>query len=145
MMSTETNKPTTAFWIVSVVALIWNLMGVMAYMANVMITPEALQALPENERALIESTPTWATSAFAIAVWGGVLGCILLLLRKKLATTVLIISFAGIVVQMVHSLFLANSIEVYGPGGMIMPVMVILIGAYLIWYSRSATSRGWLS
>jgi len=144
-MSTETNKPSTSFWVVSVVALIWNLLGVMAYMASVMMSPEALQALPENERALIESTPAWATSAFAVAVWGGTLGCILLLLRKKLATPILIASFAGIVVQMVHSLFIANSIEVYGPGGMIMPIMVLIIGAYLIWYSRMATGRGWLS
>lgn len=144
-MTTEANKPATSFWILGIVALIWNLLGVMAYLGTVMMSPEDLQALPENQRALMESTPTWATAAFAIAVWGGVLGCVLLLLRKKLATTVFLISFAGIVVQMIHSFFMANSIEVYGPGGMIMPIMVLGIGAYLIWFSRGATARGWLS
>jgi hypothetical protein len=140
----ENNKPATWFWVVSAIALVWNLMGVMAYLAQVMMSPEAIQALPENERALRESTPAWATSAFAIAVWGGVLGCIVLLLRRKLATSILVLSFIGILVQMTHAFFMSKSIEVYGPGGMVMPIMVLTIGAALIWFSRKATANGWL-
>lgn len=143
-MASTTNKPATWFWIVSAIALVWNLMGVMAYIAQVTMSAEALQALPDNERALYESVPAWATAAFAIAVWGGALGSILLLIRRKWATAVLIISFSGIVVQMIHSFFMSNSIEVFGPGGMVMPVMILIIGAYLIWFSRQATAKGWL-
>ncbi len=141
---TETNKPATWFWVVTAIALVWNLMGVMAYLAQVTMSPEALQALPENERTLLESAPAWSTGAFAIAVWGGTLGCILLLLRRKLATLVLILSFVGILVQMVHAFFMSKSIEVYGPGGMVMPVMVLIIGAFLIWFSRKAAANGWM-
>ena len=141
---TENNKPATWFWVVSAIALIWNLMGVIAYMAQVMMSPEALQALPENERALLASTPAWSTGAFAIAVWGGTLGSILLLLRRKLATPVLITSFGGILVQMFHEFFMSKSIEVYGPGGMVMPIMVLIIGIFLIWFSRKATANGWM-
>lgn len=143
-MTSTTNKPATWFWVVSAIALVWNAMGVIAYIAQVTMSAEALQALPENERALYESAPAWATAAFAIAVWGGVLGSILLLIRKKWATAVLIISFVGIIVQMIHSFFMTNSIEVYGPGGMVMPVMVLIFGAFLIWFSRKATANGWL-
>lgn len=138
-------KPPTWFWIVSGLALVWNLMGVMAYLAQVSMSPEALQALPENQRALMESTPSWATSAFAIAVWGSTLACVLLLLKKKLATVIFIISFAGILVQMVHAFFMANSIEVYGPGGLVMPIMVLAIGAALIFFSRKAVANGWIN
>lgn len=143
-MASTTNKPATWFWIVSAIALLWNLMGVVAYIAQVTMSAEALQALPDNERALYESVPAWATAAFAIAVWGGALGSILLLIRRKWATAVLIISFSGIVVQMIHSFFMSNSIEVFGPGGMVMPVMILIIGAYLIWFSRQATANSWL-
>jgi len=143
-MTTESIKPPSWFWVVSVLALVWNGLGVMAYLGTVMMTPEAMQMLPEDQRALMESTPAWATAAFATAVWGGALGSALLLLRNKLASPVLIISFVGIVVQMIHSLFMSNSIEVYGPGGMIMPVMVLAGGALLIWFSRKATANGWL-
>jgi len=142
---TSANKPPTWFWIVGGISLVWNLLGVMAYIAQVTMSPEALQALPENERTLLESVPTWATSAFAIAVWGSTLGCILLLLRKKLATSVLILAFAGILVQMYYNLFMSKSLEVYGPGGMAMPIMVFAIGVFLIWFSRKSTANGWIS
>ena len=144
-MTTSNNKPAAWFWVVSALALVWNVMGVMAYLAQVMMSPEALQAMPENERALYESVPAWATGAFAVAVWGGALGCLLLLLRKKLAKPVLVLSLIGIIVQMVHSLALSNSMEVYGPGGLIMPVMVLVIGVGLIWFSGKATANGWLA
>lgn len=143
-MTTTSDKPATWFWVVSAIALLWNLMGVMAYLQQVTMSPEALQALPENERLLFETVPTWATGAFSLAVWGGALGCILLLLRKKLATPVLMVSLAGVLVQMYHSFFMSNSIEVYGPGGMVMPIMVVAIGFSLIWLSLKATANGWI-
>ena len=143
-MTSTTNKPATWFWVVSAIALVWNAMGVIAYIAQVTMSAEALQALPENERVLLQSIPTWATVAFAIAVWGGVLGSALLLMRKTWAAPVFIVSFLGILIQIVHSFFMSNSIEVYGPGGMVMPVMVLVFGAFLIWFSRKATENGWL-
>lgn len=144
-MTSTPNKPSTSFWIISVIALIWNLLGVMAYIMQVTMTPEVLQTLPEAERELYVGIPMWATVAFAVAVFGSALGCILLLVRKKLATPVFIIAFVGIAVQMAHSLVMSKHIEVYGPGGMIMPVMVIVIGVFLIMYSRKAAANGWLN
>ncbi|HMV09195.1 MAG TPA: hypothetical protein PK325_13900 [Cyclobacteriaceae bacterium] len=128
---TASNKPSVAFWIISGLALIWNLMGVMAYIE--------LVTGPSNEM------PKWATVAFAIAVWGSTLGCLLLLLRKKFAKPVFAVSLAGILVQMSHVLFISKSYETTGPGGVAMPVMIILIGGFLVWYSRYANEKGWLS
>jgi hypothetical protein len=142
---TTTTKPATWFWVVSGIALVWNLMGVMAYIMQVAMSPEALQALPENERTLMLSVPAWATGAFAIAVWGSTLGSILLLVRKKIATPVLILSFAGILAQMYYNLFMSKSMEVYGPGGLAMPIMVLVFGVFLIWFSRKSTANGWIN
>jgi len=144
-MSESTNKPTTGFWIIGIVALIWNLMGVFAYITQVNMTDEVIAALPEAESALYENVPAWVTGAFAIAVFGGTLGCVLLLLRKKLASPVLIISLIGIIVQMIYNFGMSKAAEVYGPGGMIMPAMVILIGIFLVWYAKQVTVKGWLS
>lgn len=143
-MTSTDNRPPVWFWVVCSITLVWNLMGVMAYVSQVTMSPEALQAQPEAERALYEGVPSWATGAFALAVWGGALGCALLLLRRKLATPILIISLIGVLVQMYHSFFISNSIQVYGPGGMIMPIMVIIIAILLILLSRKATSNGWM-
>jgi len=86
-MSEDTIKAPTWFNVVAAVMLVWNLLGVMAYIAQVTMTPETLAALPEAERQLYASTPVWATAAYAIAVNGGALGCLLLLLKKNLAAT----------------------------------------------------------
>ncbi len=144
-METSSVKPATWFWVVASIALVWNLIGAMAYIAQVMMTPEAMELLSKEERTLIDSTPAWATGGFAIAVWGGTLGCILLLLRKKLATPILVLSLIGIMVQQYHSFFMTNAVEVYGTVRFILPVMVIVIAIYLVWFSRNATAKGWLN
>lgn len=144
-MSNSNYKPSTGFWVISIVALIWNAMGVMAYLGQAYMTDEVRDALPEAQRALYENVPSWVTAAFAVAVFGGLLGCLLLLLRKKMATSVLMLSLIGIIVQMVYNFFMSNAAEAYGPGGMIMPIMVLVIGFFLVWFSKNATAKGWLS
>jgi hypothetical protein len=143
--ATPDNSPRRSFMVIAALALIWNLLGVMAYVMQVTMSETALQALPENERLLFESIPIWATSAFAIAVNGGALGSLLLLFRKVWALPVLAISLLGVIVQMYHSFFIAKSMDVYGPGSMIMPGMIIIISIYLVWYSWSTKTKGWIS
>jgi hypothetical protein len=143
-MTTNT-KPPVWFTIVAVLALIWNAFGVMAYIMQVTMTPEALAALPVAEQALYTNLPAWYTGAFAIAVFGGALASLALVLKKGVAYLLFMISFAGILVQMVYSFFLSRALEVYGPGGLAMPVMVLLFGVVLIQLSRSAKIKGWIA
>lgn len=132
------------FWIIAVVALLWNLMGVMSFYMHVFITDEALQALPEAERNLYDSYPLWTEIAFGIAVLGGFLGSIALLMKKKWAKSAFLISLLAIIPQMTHNLFFTNVKEVYGPGTEIMPVMVIIFGVFLLWFSSFGIKKGWL-
>jgi hypothetical protein len=144
-MTNDKIKPPKTFWVIGIIALLWNLMGAFAYLAQAYMSDEALAALPEAERALYENVPAWATAAFATAVFGGVIACILLLLRRKSATLVFIISLIGIIVQMVYNIGISKAAEVYGPGGMLMPAMVILIGIFLVWYSKNSYQKGWIA
>jgi hypothetical protein len=144
MSDAVTIKLPVWFWIVAIVAIFWNLMGVVSYISTVMISPEAIAAMPQAEQALYNNTPIWATSAFAIAVFAGIAGSVLLLLRKSIAFPVFGLSLAGIIIQMSYWLLMTNSIDVYGPGGVAMPIMVIIIGAFLVWFSNMAKAKGWL-
>jgi len=145
MSETTKNNAPAWFTIVAVVLLIWNLLGVMAYIMQVTMSPEALAALPDAQRQLYETTPEWATAAFAIAVNGGTLGCLLLLLKRNLAGIFLQLSLAGVLVQMFHSFFMSKSFEVFGPGGMVMPIMVLLIAIYLVMLAGKAKTKRWTS
>ena len=141
--STTTQAP-RSFWIISGIALVWNLLGVMAYVMHVTMSDEARAALPAAEQALYENVPAWATSAFAIAVFAGALGCVAMLLRKTWAIPLLLASLLGAVAQNIHSFFMSDVLAVYGPGSAVMPAVVIIIGIALVFYARTAHSRGWL-
>ena len=141
---TTTDKPKAAFWIIATIAFIWNIMGVMAYLEQAFMTDEIKAMLPEVEREMYENSPAWATAAFAFAVFGGFLGALALLLRKKVAKLLFLVSLIGILIQMIYNFIISNSLEVYGPGGMIMPAMIIVIGVFLYLYSKKAISNHWL-
>ena len=145
MSETKIYKAPGWFMVVAGVLFIWNLLGVMAYIMQVTMGPEALAALPDAQRQLYENTPKWATAAFAVAVNGGALGCLLLLLKRNLAGLFLQLSLAGVLVQMFHSFFMSNSFEVLGPGGTVMPVMVIVIAVYLVTLAAKARTNRWTS
>ncbi len=138
-------KPSTSFWVISVIALLWNLMGVKAYLDQAYVTDSFKAMYNEEQLRMIAEAPSWATAAFAIAVFGGALGCVLLLLRKKLAKTVFIVSLIGILVQMYYNFFVIDSIAVYGLGAMAMPIMVILFAVFLIWYANFCTKKNWIA
>ncbi|MGB7452869.1 MAG: hypothetical protein WBM36_12150 [Lysobacterales bacterium] len=145
MSEKSNNKAPAWFMIAAAIFLVWNLFGVMAYIMQVTMSPDALAALSDEERLIFETTPAWATAAFAVAVNGGALGCLLLLLKRSLAGFFLQLSLAGVLVQMFHAFFMSQSYEVYGPGGMAMPVMVIVVAIYLVILAVMAKSNGWTS
>ena len=138
-------KPSNLFWVISSIALVWNLMGVFNYLDQAFMTDKVLETLPKEQQILYQDVPAWVTAAFAIAVFSGTLGSLLLLLKKKIATTFFIISFLGIVGQMSYGLLIDQNSDSYGPMGTAMPIIIIAFGGYLIWYSRKANEHRWLS
>ena len=143
-MST-TSKTATSFWVISIIALIWNIMGLIAFFGDIFISQEALAALPDAQRELYESTPSWLRIFYGIAVFGGTLGCIALLIKKSFAIPLFIISLIAIVIQMGFSFFMTNAVEVNGIISIIMPIIVIAIAIFLLWYARHSKAKGWIA
>ena len=138
-------KPSNLFWVISSIALVWNLMGVFNYLDQAFMTNKVLEVLPKEQQILYQDVPAWVTAAFAIAVFSGTLGSLLLLLKKKIASTFFIISFLGIMGQMSYGLLIDQNSDSFGPMGIAMPIIIIAFGGYLIWYSRKANEHRWLS
>ena len=144
-MTSYLRKPRSLFYVISSMALVWNLMGVFNYLVQVLMSDEVLASLPKDQQLLYQDVPAWVTAAFAVAVFSGTLGAVFLLLKKKIAYTFFILSFIGIVTQMSYGLLLDEKTDNYGPLGLLMPLMIIAVGAYLIWYSKKAKENRWLS
>jgi hypothetical protein len=137
-------SPPVWFSVVSIVALIWNLMNLAAFVMQAMMTEEAIASMPKEQQPLYENFPIWAMLAFAVATISGTLGCVGLLMRKTWAFPVFIVSHLGLLVLTGRIFLLTDALSILGPQVVIMPLICIVIGIALIVFSKSATSKGWL-
>ena len=144
-MTSYLRKPGSLFWIISGLALVWNLIGVINYLGQVLITDEILKSLSKEQQLMYQDVPSWVTAAFAVAVFSGTVGAIFLLLKKRVSSIFFILSFVGIIIHMTYGLLINENTDSYGPLGLLMPLMIIVVGSYLIWYSKKASENRWLS
>lgn len=133
-----------SFWIVAVLALLWNLLGLAMFFAQVTMTPEAVAALSAAQREVYQATPAWINGAYALAVIGGVLGGIGLLLRRRWAMAMFALSLVALLVQVVATYLLTPAWTAMGASSIAFPVMLIIIAAAFLVYARRAAARGWL-
>jgi len=129
----------------TIVALLWNLMGCAAYLADVMMTPADLAKLSEAQQAMYASRPAWSVAATAIAVWAGALGCLGLILRKRWATPVLVVSLLGVIGQDFWFVALSGSMAAAGPVALVLQSVVLIVSIALVFLGRKAAARGWIA
>ena len=127
-----------SFWAVGAVALVWHALGCMNYVMQ--MNPDTLADYSEAARTLVESRPVWATGAFAIAVFGGLLGSLLLLLRKSAASYVFVASLLGVIVTNIRTFSVTGSTEIW-----VGSLMSVVVAAFLIWYSKVTERKGWIN
>ena len=134
-------KPTPLDWLIYIVALFWNFMGIIAYLGQAFISDDALKMLPEENQLYFSYVPAWVTAAFAVAVFGGFLGAIGLIIRKKWAYFLFVISFLALVAQHVYNFFIQNYIEMTG-SQMILPIVTFIVALFLIYFSKQKSQQG---
>ncbi len=138
-------RPPRSFWIIASLALVWNLMGFLAFTSQAFISSAALSELPSEQAELLQDTPQWLNGIFAMATITGLLASIFLLLRRKISVILFLFSLVGVLIQMSYSFFATNALEVYGMvQGLIFPIFVILIAIYLYIFSNQARKKGYL-
>ncbi len=139
MSNSTSNKPPIWFWIVSVIALIWNSMGVYHYLIQAYDTESYRAMYTQEQLEIVANMPAWITAAFAISVFGGALAAIGLLLRKSWSVKLWYVSLLAVIVQMGYVLIngYASSIG--------MTIMIIVLAFFFVWFARKSEANGWLS
>jgi len=139
-MSTIIKKPSAVFWILGVLFLLWNAFGCAMYVMDKMMTDAALlEHYGEKGQVMLDARhayPTWATAGYAIGVWGGLLASVLYLMRKKLAVTVFTVSLLAAAICFIPSFTNATVKAAGGNSYWVMPVIVVLLGLFEVWWSR---------
>lgn len=129
-----------SFWLVCFIGLVWNAGGSINYLMQTNM--EFVNSMPATHQAIITGRPAWATGGFAIGVFGGVLGCLFLLLKRRSSINIFLISLIGIIVTMAHTINVALSeIEFSALEFIVMVILPLVVALALLLYARYAIAK----
>lgn len=145
MAEEKTTKTPRHLWIIGVVALLWNLIGAMDYLMTQTENEAYMGQFTQEQLEFFYGFPAWLVAFWALAVWGGVLGSILLLMRKKLAFPVFLVSFVCMLVTTIHNYVIAGAADIVGGSGIFFSAVIFIVALVLVVYSRRMTNKGVLT
>jgi len=133
-------------WVVGILGGLWSAMGVVSFILTQMKVEAVMSEFPPQQRAYFESFPLWIVAFWAIGVFIGLVGCVLLLLKKRLAFHALRASLIGVMVTNLGGLFLLGGMQVMREtGGLGFTVLPIVVAALLAYYAWSMSRKGVLT
>lgn len=139
-MQSSHKKPPISFWIIAILSLIWNAIGVYNYLIRAFSNEAYISNLPEMQRAeFVTDFPIWYTAAFATAVFIGLSASIVMIMRKPIAFYLFVVSGLAVIIQHIYISLYMELMVIY------MPSLVIITAVFLVWYSKYANSKGWMS
>ena len=138
-MTTKSTKAPFWYWIISVIAFIWNAFGVNQYLGQAYQTETWKASLTPEDIEIANAAPAWVTAVFAIAVFSGLLGSLGLLLKKSWSKPVFFVSLIAVILQMGYTLAqgYTNHIGV--------TITIIIMAVFLVWFSKYASKKGWFN
>lgn len=145
--TTAIHAPARPAWFMpaAIAALLWNLFGVAMFTLHYTMSPEALAALPAEQQSLFAAMPDWTWVAYAVAVIAGALGSLLLVLRRRAATWLLLASLLAVAAQFAWQAFLSEAVALLGVVPALgLPVFILVAAALVYAVARHAAARGWL-
>lgn len=141
-MNETTVKTPVVFWIVSVLALLWNSMGAFDYSATQFRLDFYMSQFTQQQLDYFYSFPPWVEAAWAFGVWGSFLGSLALLLRKSWAVWLFGVSILGLAVSTVYNFVLSDGAAMMGEAAVIMTAVIWVIVLVLFFYARAMAKRG---
>jgi hypothetical protein len=134
-------------WIVGALATLWNAFGSYDYLMTRMRDTEYLAGMmpgtdPNEVLAYIDTFPVWAQAGWALGVWGGLLGGVLLLLRSRWATVAFGVSLLGALLGLGHQIANPGGPAAMHEGvGGIIPYVIIAVCVALFVYARAMQKK----
>lgn len=142
MKDTPASRPPLHFWIVAVIAVLWNAVGAFDFVATQIQLEAYMSAFSDQQLAFFYGVPAWAVATWGIATFSALFGSVAMLLRLRRAYELFIISFIAMLMTSFQNFVLSNGAEVMGTFGLIFSGVIVAIGIFLIIYNRAMLQRG---
>ena len=106
-------RPATPWhlWVIGLVTTLWHAGGAYDYTMTQTRNMDYLQMAADSAGVPLDAIldyfgtfPAWADAAWALGVWGGLAGSILLLFRSRFALHAFAVSLAGLAVSTIYQL-----------------------------------------
>jgi len=144
--TTTTLRVPWHLWVIGILALLWNAMGAFDYLMTQTRNEGYMSQFTPEQLEYFYGFPAWVVAFWALAVWGGVLGTIFLLLRKRFAVQTLLVSFVAMVITTIRNVFLTDGLEAMGGGfAMIFTALIFIFALLLYLYARAMRGKGVLT
>ena len=135
-------RPLAGWYMIAAIAsLLFMVVACAGYLIDVTTDPETL---PLDQRVVVEARPIWTMVAYAIAVWAGLAGAVMLVLRKRLAQPLLLVSLIAAVVTFLPYAIVAGVRDNITTNDIAVAVAVLVITWTIFWFARHSAQRGWL-
>jgi len=132
-------------WIVGLLATLWNGYACYEYLMTNLKNQAFLAHVPADQLAYMNGLPAWLTAFWAIGVWGGLAGGILLLIRSRYAVLAFGLSLIGAVVGLGYQMFMTTRPASMTQGAMaVIPWVIIVVCIALFLYARAQAAKGLL-
>ena len=141
-MDQTTVKAPVHLWIIGILAVLWNAVGAFDYSATQFRAEFYMNQFTPQQLEYFYAFPPWMNAAWAIAVWGSLLGSIGLLLRKSWAVWLFAAAILGLACSTVYNFVLSSGYEAMGSGGAIFTAVIWFIALLLFFYARTMAKRG---
>lgn len=141
-MNSNNVKTPVHLWIVGVLALLWNAGGAFDYLATKLRLDFYMSQFTAEQLDYFYGFPAWMVVAWAVGVWGALLGSLGLLMRKAWAVWVFGASLLGLAVSTVYNFVLTNGAEVMGEPAVMFTAVIWVIGLFLFFYAKAMARRG---
>lgn len=133
------------FTLAAVLLLLWGIAGCVAFYSQTRFGADAIPGATDYDRRLFASLPTWFSVVYGVAVGGGVLGALGLLVRSRWAVTSFAISLVAVVIQFGWTFLATDLLAVKGPAETVpFPMLIIALAAFQLWLARHGRRKGWL-
>ncbi len=129
------------FMIAAVAALLFMSFGCVMYLMTMMADAGTM---PLDQRAAYEATPAWVTGANAIAVWVGLVGAVMLLLKNRFAEPVLAVSLLAVLLWLGGLIGVTKLREAMSASDLLVALVVTALTWTIFWFARHSRQRGWL-
>lgn len=141
MRENTLSVPNWLFWTTAVFGLAWNIFGVVQFLHSLAGSAGALmaQGMTAEQATLYLNLPRWMTAAFAVGVFGGVVGSVLLLLRSRFSLPVFAVSLVAYCVLYVGDI-VEGVFAAFGTPQVVILTFVVLVAVGLLalaWQQRA--------